>query len=267
VDELLTIGQFSRMCWLSVKTLRLYDEVGLLHPTHVDVATNYRYYRPEQAPVARAAAILRSLDMPLAEIKDVVTESDPDKVRARLDAHRAVLRQRIERHRDMLSRVEAFIRRGAVMTYDIVIKELEPVDVVGLTLRTSPEAISTDAAAAYARLYEVLGREGIVPAGPPRLVYQQMSEDAWTIETCVPVAGATGAPDGLALRRLPGGRVAATVHVGPYDELGMAYRELEVWMGKQGLTPSGPPFDIYLNDPSEVEDSARFQTELLWPAR
>jgi hypothetical protein len=62
--------------------------------------------------VARAAAILRSLDMPLPEIKEVVTESDPDKVRARLDAHRAVLRQRIERHRDMLSRVEAFIRRG-----------------------------------------------------------------------------------------------------------------------------------------------------------
>jgi hypothetical protein len=50
--------------------------------------------------------------MPLPEIKEVVTESDPDKVRARLDAHRAVLRQRIERHRDMLSRVEAFIRRG-----------------------------------------------------------------------------------------------------------------------------------------------------------
>jgi hypothetical protein len=80
----------------------------------------------------------------------------------------------------MLSRVEAFIRRGAVMTYDIGIKELEPVDVVGLTLRTSPEAISTDAAAPYARLYGVLGREGIVPAGPPRLVYQQMSGDAWT---------------------------------------------------------------------------------------
>jgi effector-binding domain-containing protein len=72
---------------------------------------------------------------------------------------------------------------------------------------------------------------------------------------------------GLTLRRLPGGRVAATVHVGPYDELGTAYRELEVWMGKQGLTPSGPPFDIYLNDPSEVEDPARFQTELLWPVR
>jgi hypothetical protein len=48
VDELLTIGQFARMCWLSVKTLRLYDEVGLLHPAYVDVVTNYRYYRPSR---------------------------------------------------------------------------------------------------------------------------------------------------------------------------------------------------------------------------
>ena len=245
MDELLTIGQFSRMCWLSVKALRLYDEVGVLPPAHVDPATNYRYYRPEQAPVARAAAILRSLDMPLAEIKDLVTESDPDKVRARLDAHRAMLQQRIQRHRDMLSRVEAFIRRGAVTTYDISIKELEPVDVIGLTLRTSPEAISTDAAAAYRRLYEVLGREGVVPAGPPRLVYHELREDAWTIEPCVPVAGATGAPEGLTMRRMAGGRAASAVHVGPYDELGMAYRELEVWVGRQGLTPSGPPFDSY----------------------
>jgi DNA-binding transcriptional MerR regulator len=166
VTELLTIGRFSRMCWLSVKALRLYDETGLLHPAHVDPETNYRYYSADQAPVARAIAMLRTLDLPLAEITALVTESDPEKVRARLDAHRAVLEDRIDRHRHMLGRVENFIRKGAVMTYDIRIKDVEAIEVIGVTLVTSPEAIGSDAPAALGQVYEGLARQGSPPPAP-----------------------------------------------------------------------------------------------------
>jgi DNA-binding transcriptional MerR regulator len=247
------------MCWLSVKALRLYDETGLLHPAHVDPETNYRYYSADQAPVARAIAMLRTLDLPLAEITALVTESDPEKVRARLDAHRAVLEDRIDRHRHMLGRVENFIRKGAVMTYDIRIKDVEAIEVIGVTLVTSPEAIGSDAPAALGQVYEGLARQGSPPAGPPRLIYHEMAE------ACVPVAGASTVPEGLTLRRFDGGRAASTVHVGPYDELGMAYRELEVWIDKQGLASAGRPYDVYLNDPAEVNDPAAYRTEIVWP--
>jgi DNA-binding transcriptional MerR regulator len=265
MSELLSIGDFSRICWLSVKALRLYDEYGLLHPAYVDPATHYRYYVADQARIARAIAILRSLDMPLVDIKELVTESDPDKVRTRLDAHRTVLEERIDRHLHMLRRVEAFIRKGAILTYDMKTRDVDPVDVIGLTLQTSPESIGADAPRAYGRLYEGLARDGLEPTGPPRLVYHDMADDNWTIEACVPVAVAAGAPEGLELRRFDGGKAASARHVGPYDELGMAYRELEVWIRKQGLTPAGPAFDVYLNDPSEVEDPARYETEIVWP--
>jgi DNA-binding transcriptional MerR regulator len=265
VNDLLSIGQFSRMAWLSIKALRLYDENGLLQPAHVDPTTGYRYYRPAQAPVARAIAILRSLDMPLSEIREVVTESDPGKVRARLNTHRAVLEDRLDRHVDMLARVEGFIRKGAVVTYDIAIKTVETEDVVGLTLTTRPEAIAAATSSAFGRLFAALGSAGIEPAGLPRLVYQAVDEDPWTIEACVPVAGASGAPDGLTMRRFEGGRAAATLHVGPYEELGLAYREVEDWIRKRGLTTAGFPFDVYLNDPDEIEDPLRFETEINWP--
>lgn len=265
MTELLTIGQFSRMCWLSVKALRLYDESGLLHPARVDPISNYRYYTEEQAPVARAIAILRTLDMPLAEITEVVTASDPDKVRQHLDAYRSVLAHRIDRERFMLERVENFIRKGAIVTYDIKLKDIDPVDVIGVTFKTSPESISKDGANAMRRLMEGLNIRDIVPSGPPRFVYHAMDENSWTIEACFPVAEVSGAPDGLTLRPFDGGRAATAIHVGPYDELGMAYRELEGWIDKQGLKTAAPPFDVYLNDPNEVEDPARFETELVWP--
>jgi len=49
---LLPIGSFARRCRLSVKALRHYDELGLLRPARIDVATGYRYYDRPQAPAA-----------------------------------------------------------------------------------------------------------------------------------------------------------------------------------------------------------------------
>jgi effector-binding domain-containing protein len=49
----LTIGAFSRLTHLSIKTLRYYHEVGLLEPAVVDPDSGYRYYRPGQAQSAQ----------------------------------------------------------------------------------------------------------------------------------------------------------------------------------------------------------------------
>ncbi|WP_042371276.1 MerR family transcriptional regulator [Streptacidiphilus neutrinimicus] len=71
--ELLTIGAFARTAELTPKALRLYDELGLLRPAHVDPASGYRYYEPLQLERARLVARLRLLGMPLARITAVCT--------------------------------------------------------------------------------------------------------------------------------------------------------------------------------------------------
>ncbi|MGW1378919.1 MerR family transcriptional regulator [Streptomyces sp. NPDC002446] len=69
--DLLTIGAFARACRLSPKALRLYDELGLLRPAHVDPVNGYRHYAPAQLERARLVAWLRRLGMPLARIREV----------------------------------------------------------------------------------------------------------------------------------------------------------------------------------------------------
>src|SRR5258705_2627735 len=76
--DLLPIGSFATRCRLSVKALRHYDELGLLRPAHVDVTTQYRYYHRRQAPTAIAIALLRSLDVPLAAIRELLLSDDVD---------------------------------------------------------------------------------------------------------------------------------------------------------------------------------------------
>jgi DNA-binding transcriptional MerR regulator len=71
VDEI-SIGEFSRRSRLSVKALRLYDELGVLLPARVDGASGYRFYDPEQLADARLIAMMRQLDCPLATIKELL---------------------------------------------------------------------------------------------------------------------------------------------------------------------------------------------------
>ncbi|MBU4194738.1 MAG: MerR family DNA-binding transcriptional regulator, partial [Actinobacteria bacterium] len=47
-NGLFSIGDFSRMCRLTVKALRLYDEQGVFKPGHADPASGYRYYSSAQ---------------------------------------------------------------------------------------------------------------------------------------------------------------------------------------------------------------------------
>ena len=68
----LLIGEFSSRSRLSIKALRLYDDLGLLVPARVDPGSGYRWYAPDQLGRARQVALLRALEMPLASIADVL---------------------------------------------------------------------------------------------------------------------------------------------------------------------------------------------------
>src|SRR6202795_4639147 len=67
------IGDFSRATHLTVKTLRHYHETGLLEPAHIDPQTGYRRYTTDQIPVAQIIRRFRDLDMPLNEIRAVLS--------------------------------------------------------------------------------------------------------------------------------------------------------------------------------------------------
>src|ERR1700743_2600028 len=93
----LTIGAFSRLTHLSIKTLRYYHEVGLLEPAVVDPDSGYRYYRPAQASSAQLVRRFRHLGLPVADVRAVLAAPDRaarDVILAsHLDRLRAQLRQ------------------------------------------------------------------------------------------------------------------------------------------------------------------------------
>jgi serine/threonine protein phosphatase PrpC len=70
MDELLSIGEFSRRSAISAKRLRAYADAGVLPPAAVDADNGYRYYAPWQLDRARAIDLLRTAGISIASIRE-----------------------------------------------------------------------------------------------------------------------------------------------------------------------------------------------------
>ncbi len=75
-ENLLSIGKMAEMNHVTVPTLRLYDQMGLLRPHRTDGATGYRYYTIEQNARLDLIAYMKELGMSLSEIGDVLRKED-----------------------------------------------------------------------------------------------------------------------------------------------------------------------------------------------
>lgn len=64
------IGDFSNLVNISIRTLRYYDEIGLLKPEIVDKFTNYRYYTEDNVVEAQFITLLKEVGFTLQEIID-----------------------------------------------------------------------------------------------------------------------------------------------------------------------------------------------------
>lgn len=70
----LTIGEFSRFCQVTVKTLRHYERMKLLVPNEVDEWTRYRYYDVSQMQQLNGILRLKEMGFSLEEVRELLDE-------------------------------------------------------------------------------------------------------------------------------------------------------------------------------------------------
>ena len=70
------IGEFSRICETTIKTLRYYDKIDLLKPASVDYYSGYRYYSDEQIKKLLEIKELQKVGFTLVEIKDILENNN-----------------------------------------------------------------------------------------------------------------------------------------------------------------------------------------------
>jgi len=249
-----SIGQFSRITGLSIKTIRLYHEKGLLTPGRVDEESGYRYFDSRNVERARAIACMRDLEIPLAEIREILDhfEEEAD-ILTFLIGHRESIRSRMERLGKIASSLDEIIQREqeaiAMLEegeFPVGEKVLEEVEVAGLRWKGK----YSDTGKALQQVGKLAGRH---IRGKPMNLYHDIEykEDDADIESCYPSRGirANGA---LAVRRLGGGRCAYLVHKGPYAQLGRSYAKIMEYIQKKHYRMLPPVREVYIKGPGMI---------------
>jgi DNA-binding transcriptional MerR regulator len=263
------IGEFSKLSRVPEKTLRYYDEIGLLKPAQVDPFTGYRQYSVDQLVRLNTILALKDLGFSLEQVARMLEDSlTPEQLRGMLRLRQAEIEQRMQSEQARLARVEARLKQieeDAMPEYEVVIKQTEPVRVAAVR-GTVPNYGSVSLL--FNELFGELGRQRVAPVGPPVAVYydEDYRERDVDVEIIVPVGTArVQEGDRLKVRDIPALEVASLVRVGPYDNFTPAYQALMTWIQESGYCIAGPNREIYLRGPESGGKPEEYITEIQFP--
>ncbi|NUM49390.1 MAG: MerR family transcriptional regulator [Anaerolineales bacterium] len=268
---MLKIGDFSKLCQVPIKTLRYYDQIGLLRPSEVDRFTSYRYYTLDQIPRLNRILAFKDLGFSLEQIAELLDEDlSVEQIRGMLRLKRAEIARNLAEEQARLARVEARLRqieqeKQPMPAYEIVIKKVEALRVAGL--RDVAENYQS-LGPMFGELYAAVGQNMLAPAGPTMAIYydEGYREKDVDVEVAVPISGNTDiSHPRVRGRTLPGAEVASLLYRGPYDDFTPAYQALMGWMQANGYTMTGPNREIYLRGPGEGIAPEDYLTEIQFP--
>ena len=144
---------------------------------------------------------------------------------------------------------------------DVVLCELPPRQAAIVRISGTVPDLPALMDRAFSLTSKAIASAGARMSGHPFARYTAFGEH---IEAAVgfPFVGDLQPADGIEITELPGGRTAMARHIGPYDEIGMAWQRATAYMKERDLTPTGPAWECYLTGPGDPGPPI---TEIYWP--
>jgi DNA-binding transcriptional MerR regulator len=258
---MLRIGDFSQLGQVSIRTLRHYDDLGLLKPASIDRFTDYRYYTLEQLPRLNRILALKDLGFSLAQIKGLLDEDIPvEQLHGMLLLKQADLEHQVRVEQERLHRVAARLKQiedeGKVSHYEVV-RKTAPAQTI-LTAQTiipTIEEMTEYRCTLSHRLYTSLEQTPIEPIGHEMVLYHLGEYREENIELEMAVGVDKAALRGCKLPITPQLRVrnlpmvpelASIIHRGSIYDMGQAMVALYSWAGANGYQPDGAYREIHL---------------------
>ncbi len=247
---MLGIGAVARLGGVSVRTLRYYDEIGLLGPMWTDPNTGYRWYEPEQLHRLHRIVAMRDLGVRLVDIGRLLDDDlSVDELRGILLLRRAEAHDRMAAEAARLARVEArleHMKGGPVAEFDVVVKQTDPQWAVGISERLAGlDDIGPAHARLWPRVHAIVDRLG-VEFHPPSIAIERGTGPI-DFTAALPVPDDVRDPgDGAEAFEIPGlARAATTVLRG--DDFNGGFRALFDWVEQTAEPPAGELREVYLD--------------------
>lgn len=268
----LKIGAFSKLMQVTVKTLRHYEQIGLLAPDEVDQWSGYRYYTLDQMQRLNAIRRFKDVGFSLEEIKDLfdneLHEPSIGQINEKLQECGRQIRLLQRRSRQLaemanakkkIKKMEKFsiqtLPSIIVASHRSIIKtyaDLGPlcVNVIGpemqrlgckcppmgycFTIEHNKEYTPTDIDIEYCEQVEEMGQDSVI------IQFRQLEE----------------VPKALCMK-----------HYGPYDRFYASYTEAFKWMEEQGMQIAGQPRTSYVDGIWNQEDPEKWLSIIQIPIK
>ncbi len=283
-EGLLSIGQLSGISQISVKTLRYYDEEGILKPAHVDELSRYRYYTAEQVEQARLLQNLRFAQVPLEDLREFMRDPTYEHQAQVFDQHIERLRKEVQA---LNSSLRTLTRRRDYpwhpQVYEVQAQVRRSVPFIYVHERVGLGDIEDARDATFSALSAHLSAHGIRPVSPltcfslPDPTRRGKTPDAHRplvfyagVELQTPAAETAR----FKMGSTPAGVWYGTRHVGLYEYMGHTKAPVFQRAREDGLLLTDDPsaalhYDfihaqVFWIGPWACTDLSRLETEVRW---
>lgn len=266
---MLKIGDFSKLSQVSIKALRLYDQMGLLKPISVDRFTGYRFYTASQLPRLNRILAFKDLGFSLEQIDQLLNEEiSPEQMRGMLRLKQADLQQQIESEQSRLLRVEARLKQieqeNVMSDYEVVIKKIEPMTVASIR-EILPNYFAIGSL--FQELFGYLAQQGLTKFEYDAGIWHDFGYKESDVdgEAVLAVNPAVKGTDRIKVYELTGyDAIACIVHHGSYRTLAKPYQHLLTWVENNGYRVIAPNREFYIQGGPEL-DNESYITEIQFP--
>lgn len=253
-----SIGKFSNLCNVPVKTIRYYNDIGLLEPSFIDQVTGYRYYDYDKMKELNTIQVLKHCHFSLKEIEQIINgNNDRQDLEKRLNKKVQELEhqqeliaeqiQTIVQVKNSIWNTETFHPKPILSSCYI---EERPKTQM-LAIREKIQIIEMDKLVqklferVYAYQFEINGELVAI------LHQQDRNQNIADVELLLPVKGTR---QGEHIKVIPEGKYACINLKGPYSELHFGYSRLQEWLTEQLLQVEGMFMEQYIEGliPTEV---------------
>lgn len=265
-DTLYKIGMFAAMNHITVKTLRFYEEQGLLMPALIHPETGYRYYTLSQMAVLHQITALKLAGFTLEEITHINSGADEKAV---LLKKKSELLAKISDLTKQIAVVDGYLsKRKTGLSAPVLIKNIPETTVAFMQIRLESYDRLFDRMPEMGALMEKAGCECALP----EYCFTNYLEPGYKdgdipVEICESVVEAKKETGELRFKTLPEIRAACVFHKGSYRTFSESYEAVLRYIEENGYEIAGEIRESYIDGVWNKDDESQWLSEIQVPVK
>lgn len=265
-DTLYKIGMFAAMNHVTVKTLRFYEEQGLLIPALIHPETGYRYYTLSQMAVLHQITALKLAGFTLEEIARIHSGADEEAV---LLKKKAELLARIADLTRQIAVVDGYLsKKKTGLSAPVLVKTIPETTVAFMRIRLESYDCLFDRMPEMGALMEKAGCTCVIPEYCFTSYLEPGYKDAdILVEICESVVKAKTETGDLRFKTLPEIQAACVFHKGSYCTFSESYETVLKYIEENGYEIAGDIRESYIDGVWNKDDESEWLSEIQVPVR